>query len=514
MKDKMKKNTKNKIVRKLYSGIKIVIFFCVLFLMVGIAAKVVQRKESVKKYSDFWELSEQIDVLFFGSSHMLNGINPLELYAEYGITSYNMAKHGGMITESYWMLMNALDYCQPKCVVVDLWALDRDYQYIDLMDGNRTQEELDNSISLFRDNIDSWPLTKTKIEAINDLISDYEIKKEFVWDFSIYHDRWSSVNARDFKMAVGEKSEWSYLGATPMYIFESGFPISQTQKIDEPLAYDTVCVKYLYKIMEECEKRGIEIIFTFMPMAESYAQDWLAVNTGERIAGEHDILFLNLLDHNSQNIIDYELDMFDEGHANTSGMRKLTSYVGQYLRKVDGIVDHRGDKEYQTWENLVSQWQGEEIQRLLGEPDLYLELNMIYDLNASGIIFMPGNSSSLQDNIIQKLIMRLAGSDAVLRAAEQDGPYLMIRDGSSGVMQIQEFVGEQQIDSFESILGDTCYIGLKNFGAVYVDGNFEDNYLNMEEYYETQVQVVILGQDGEVMSKLYYDPVWNDMKRE
>lgn len=63
-------------------------------------------------------------------------------------------------------------------------------------------------------------------------------------------------------------------------------------------------------------------------------------------------------------------------------------------------------------------------------------------------------------------------------------------------------------------MGDTCYIGLKNFGAVYVDGNFEDNYLNMEEYYETQVQVVILGQDGEVMSKLYYDPVWNDMKKE
>lgn len=87
-----------------------------------------------------------------------------------------------------------------------------------------------------------------------------------------------------------------------MYIFESGFPISQTQKIDEPLAYDTVCVKYLYKIMEECEKRGIEIIFTFMPMAESYAQDWLAVNTGERIAGEHDILFLNLLDHNGESV--------------------------------------------------------------------------------------------------------------------------------------------------------------------------------------------------------------------
>lgn len=514
MEDKIKEKTKDKRVGKLYGGIKIIMFFGILFLMVGIVGKVVQRKESVKKYADFWKLSNQIDVLFFGSSHVLNGISPLELYAGYGITSYNMAKHGGMITESYWMLMNALDYCQPKCVVVDLWALDRDYQYIDLMDGNRKQDELDKSVSFFRDNIDSWPLTKTKVAAVNDLISDYEIKKEFFWNFSVYHDRWSSISAKDFKMAMGEMVESSYLGASPMYITNPNFPIYQAQKTEDVLTYDTVCVKYLYKIIEECKKRNIEVIFTFMPMAESYEQDWLAVNTGKIIAEENDILFLDLLDHDTQNVIDYELDMFDEGHANNSGMKKLTFFVGNYLCEVDGIVDHRGDTEYQVWGELVGQWQTEELQRVLSESNLYLELSMIYNLNSNGIIFMPGNSSALQDDIVQKLIMQLAGSDMVLKAAEQGGPYLMIRDGSNGIMQVQEFVGEQQIDSFESILGDTCYIGLKNFGAVYVDGNFENNYLNMEEYYETQVQIVILGQSGEIMSKLYYDPVWNDMKRE
>ena len=513
MENKMKEKTKNKRAGKLYDGIKIVVFFCILFLMVGITGKVVQRKESVKKYSDFWELSDQIDVLFFGSSHMLNGISPLELYAGYGITSYNMAKHGGMMTESYWMLMNALDYCQPKCVVVDLWALDRDYQYIDLMDGNRTQDELDKSVSFFHDNIDSWPLTKTKIATINDLISDYEIKKEFFWDFSVYHDRWSSVKANDFKMATGEKVENSNLGASPVYITNPNFSIYQAQKKEELLTYDTVCVKYLYKIIEECKKRNIEVIFTFMPMAGSYEQDWLAVNTGKVIAAENDILFLDLLSHDTQNVIDFGLDMFDEGHANNSGMKKLTFYVGNYLCEVDGIVDHRGDSEYQSWAELVGRWQAEEMQRLLSESNLYLELSMIYNLNSSGIIFMPGNSSALQDDTVQKLIMQLAGSDTVLRAAEQGGPYLMIRDGSKGEMQIQEFAGEQQVESFMSILGDTYYIGLKNFGAIYVDGDLENNYLNMEEHYETEVQIVILGQDGEVLSKLYYDPIWNDMKR-
>lgn len=510
----VKEKVNNKKVRKVYSGIKIVVFFCVLILLVGMTGKVFQRKHSAIKYSDFWELSEQIDVLFFGSSHVLNGLNPLFLYEEYGITSYNMAKSGGIMTESYWMLMNALDYCNPKCVVVDLWSLDRDYQYIDLMEETRTESERKQSVAFFHDNIDCFPLTGTKIAAVNDLISDYELRKEFVWDFITYHDRWSSVTKEDFEVALGEISEKSYLGSRPSHRFSTNITLFESQKIEEPLAYDTVCVKYLYKIIEECEKRDIELIFTFMPMASIYEQDQLTVNTGEMIAAENDILFLNFLPHDSQNVIQHELDMFDEGHANISGMRKITSYVGQHLREVEGIVDHRGNPDYQMWEDLVSQWKVEEMQRLMGEADIYLELSAMSALDANSIIFLPGNSSALQDDIIQKLIMQLAGSSSVLEAAKQGGPYLLIRDGSNGKMQVQEYVGEQQVESFNSILGDTEYVGLKNFGAIYVNGDYENNYLNMEKYYETEAQIIILGQDGEVMSKLYYDPIWNDMKRE
>lgn len=100
--------------RKYYNAVKIVLFFIIIFVLVGVAAKITERKDSRKKYQDFMELADQIDVLFLGSSHVLNGINPVQLYSEYGITSYNMGKPGGMVTESYWTLMNALDYCTPK----------------------------------------------------------------------------------------------------------------------------------------------------------------------------------------------------------------------------------------------------------------------------------------------------------------------------------------------------------------------------------------------------------------
>ena len=247
-------------------------------------------------------------------------------------------------------------------------------------------------------------------------------------------------------------------------------------------------------------------------MVESYHQDWQAVNTATKIAEERDVLFINMLPHDVQNIINYKTDMFDPTHANTFGMRKITSYLGRYISEVEGIIDHRGDNEYQAWADKVSHWQGDEIQKLLNEDNLYLELGQICNLNANAIVFMKGNSQALHDPLIQEFVMQLSGSPNILEAAKCNGPYLLIREATSGEMQIQEFVGEQQVESFESVFGDTHYIGMKDFSAIYVDGSMEYNYLDMEEHYTSEVQISILGQEGEIMSQLFYDPNWNYME--
>ena len=124
MEENLKESTKNRKIGNVYKGIKIFAFFCILIFLIVAAGKILQRKESVKKYQDFWELADQVDVLFFGSSHVLNSMNPLYLYEQYGITSYNMAKHGGILSESYWLLMNSLDYCQPKYVACGIFGGD------------------------------------------------------------------------------------------------------------------------------------------------------------------------------------------------------------------------------------------------------------------------------------------------------------------------------------------------------------------------------------------------------
>ena len=194
--------------------------------------------------------------------------------------------------------------------------------------------------------MDFLPLSKNKIAAIKDLVETEEYRKEFYWDFTLYHDRWSSLKAEDFKIALGNIESETNLGSTAGYMVVPGLSIEQTPWIDEILPEDTECVQYLYKIIDECEKRGIEVVLAFLPMSQSFDQDWMAANTAQKIAEERNLTFINMLSHAEQRVINYKTDMFDGIHANANGMRKITSYVGKHLCEIEGIEDHRNDEDY------------------------------------------------------------------------------------------------------------------------------------------------------------------------
>ncbi len=498
--------------KMLYKALKIAAFWILAGLFVCSVSRLVERKDSLNKYHDFMELSDQIDVLFLGSSHILNGINPVQLYSEYGITSYNMGKSGGMLTESYWTFMNALDYCTPDCIVVDLWALDRDYQYVDVMNGVEAEDAIRNSVSLLHTNMDVWPLSRTKIAAVNDLILDREIRKEFLWDFSLYHGRWSSLSQEDFLKTEERESNDYLLGAEPRrelllhpHLSQAGEGTAQT------LPKETVSLSYLKKILSVCDEKGIRVVFTFMPMVTSWDTDMQAVNTGTRLAEERGIPFFNFLPHETQTVIDYYTDMSDETHLNVNGMRKMTSYIGGVLRDICMLPDHRQDAAYGVWEERAARWQSEEIERLCNDADLYAQLGAIRSINASALIFLRGDSKALHDSLTRRFIKQLTGSSVIDEALSANGPYLLVRDASGkngGGVVNYEFGGEAQPENFDTLLGETTYIGLSDFGAVYVDGNYENNFLDMEEHYNAEAQILILGQQGEVIGSLYYDTDW------
>ena len=63
-------------------------------------------------------------MLFIGSSHVINGVSPLDLFRNYGIASFNLSMHGNYVKSGYYILSQALRILErekrqlPKVVVL------------------------------------------------------------------------------------------------------------------------------------------------------------------------------------------------------------------------------------------------------------------------------------------------------------------------------------------------------------------------------------------------------------
>lgn len=84
---------------KLIKGIiKLIAFLLILFICFEIVHNVTKRKNAYEKMADFFNQKREFDVLFFGSSHMHNGILPMNLWDNYGIVSYNLGNSRRIIS--------------------------------------------------------------------------------------------------------------------------------------------------------------------------------------------------------------------------------------------------------------------------------------------------------------------------------------------------------------------------------------------------------------------------------
>lgn len=151
---------------------------CLLFALLTGASNLFERTDSKVKYHEFYQYADEYDVLFLGSSHVLNGFIPMELWNSYGITSYNLGFSGSRIAMNYWVLENVLQYTQPKLVILDCAYLKDEKA--------STNKNYNHAI------FDDMRHLPTKIRAIFDLFDSAEDRLRYLFPLSIYHNRWST----------------------------------------------------------------------------------------------------------------------------------------------------------------------------------------------------------------------------------------------------------------------------------------------------------------------------------
>ncbi len=142
----------------------ILLLFALYFLF-----SVMEDKKSRDRYQEFYNQEEDFDVLFLGTSHVFCGISPMDMWEQNGIVSYNLATSGCRIASSYWILKNALDYTNPKVVVLDCAYL--------------LEDKAHKNIGYVHGIFDAMPFNKHKVEAIKDLLGSGERAKQIFFLF-------------------------------------------------------------------------------------------------------------------------------------------------------------------------------------------------------------------------------------------------------------------------------------------------------------------------------------------
>ena len=145
--------------KKIGRFLRIFAFCALLAVAVAGVSRLVERKESREKMQPFLSRAGEYDVLFLGDSIMNTGVFPMEIWEKYGIAGYNIASYGNTLPITYWALQNALDYAAPKLVVLDVQGVSKSYK----VSGNSSDVHTA---------FDCYPVTKTKIRTMNDLMDD------------------------------------------------------------------------------------------------------------------------------------------------------------------------------------------------------------------------------------------------------------------------------------------------------------------------------------------------------
>ncbi len=490
------KKTKNHI----RHGVELLVFLCLLAVVLMLAVRLVERKDSADKNGDYFELAGRADVLLLGSSHMINGINPALLYEEYGIAAYNLGGHGNVMPVTYWEFVNALDYGTPRYVVIDTYLLDKDYQYLDVMTGAESEEDKSAAVDQLHEVLDAFPMSRHKEEALRDLLSDEDLRWEFRCDFIRYHSRWSQLLAKDYQGVTGRTQSEAILGASMRY--EAAKWVDTYARIDpsEKLEEETAGKAYLRRILELCRDRGIYPILVQIPFAANEDLQRIA-NSAQDIADEYSIPYLNM--NYVENLINYATDQQSQTHLNASGAAKTTTWLGKVLSEEVGVPDRRGDASYQPWQDAVSAYHEQLREQILNPADLYAELMMLSMDEVSTIVFVNNDSVAFYDETLKTLIKTLSGTDGIETMAGSPLGYCLIYDPSTDTCE--ETMREVPLENIQTSFGVVNFTSLEKYDLLSVGENLEENQLDYVNNGKIDVQILIYDpKTGEKIGHLYF----------
>ena len=105
--------------------------------------------------------------------------------------------------------------------------------------------------------------------------------------------------------------------------------------------------KYVFdKVIEMCEANDAKLIMINIPTIKNWNTN--SHNEVVEFLKDYDLEYYDL---NELDMIDWSKETRDGGeHLNYNGAKKVSNYLGEYIKNTGLVEDHRGDKKYASWQ--------------------------------------------------------------------------------------------------------------------------------------------------------------------
>lgn len=274
-----------------------------------------QPWDTTTKISGFYnEEPEQFDVMFFGSSHSYATFSPLELWEETGVKSYVFATQQQPLWATCTYIREALKTQSPSLIVVDCRMAFGDQEYYD--------EGVNFSY------MDDIPLSWNKVKLAEVSVPDLEGRAALLFNFIMYHDRWSDLHRQDFTFRREEARD-PYKGYVLLPPREEPWPRPAIETVTDSTPLLEKNRYWLEEIVRLCREEGIALWLVKTP-SNLELEEKALLNTVEALAGEWGIPFRDF--NEDYDAIGLSENMFhDQHHLDVFGASRFTRFFARAL---------------------------------------------------------------------------------------------------------------------------------------------------------------------------------------
>ncbi len=269
------------------------------------------------RWNEFYSKEKKsLDIIFLGSSHSYRTYNPVIVDSVASIESFNLSSSIQTVATSYYLLVEALKYQNPRIVFLDVFPFTLNYHQLDAINYN-------------------FPYIKSSSTKYRMFWNGLNFKEKIQFIVPIYSKRNSFFSSLRFLFFPNYEINTDELYVEDGFVTSLG-SLDQNQINDtnpnnwEPTSMTKFHLTHLEKITDLCDINGISLIITRTPTARKVYDNLDDFDRMiHKFADEYSIEYINF-DEYAKKQLNFN-DFKDVGHLNYQGSKKISIQMGKYI---------------------------------------------------------------------------------------------------------------------------------------------------------------------------------------